>query len=293
LVILINKGTFQLKKLGKGGKDMIEKSSIEYEDIIYTKKNGVATITINRPKVYNALRTETHKEIVYALRDCALDDSIGVVVITGAGDKAFTSGGDLNESKQPGAYRRDNLYWHSEMFHCIRKTPQPVIAAVNGYAIGAGNITAFLCDLTIASENARFGQTGPRVGSTGGGGFNTAYLIRVVGEKKAREMWFLCRQYTAQEAYEMGLVNKVVPLDKLQEEVDQICKEILALGPLAIRLCKMGFNAASERLSGDEGLSEIATRLYWWSPEAQELRTSFAEKRGPDWSKLPDWSKFR
>jgi naphthoate synthase len=272
---------------------MIEKSSIDFEHIIYTKKDGVGTITINRPKVYNALNTETMKEMVYALRDCALDLSIGVVVITGVGDKAFSSGGDLNESIHKGGYRHDNLYWHSELFHCIRKTPQPVIAAVNGYSIGGANVVAFLCDLTIASENARFGQTGPRIGSTGSGGFNTAYLSLVVGEKKAREIWFLCRQYTAQEALEMGLVNKVVPLDKLQEEVDQWCKEILALGPISIRLCKMGFNAASERLAGEESLGELATKLYWESPEAEELKISFKEKRAPDWSKMPDWAKFR
>lgn len=265
---------------------MSGKDSTEFEDIIYTKKDGVATITINRPKTYNAVRTDTMKEMVYALRDCALDDSIGVVVITGAGDKAFSSGGDLNESREFGGYRKDNNYWHEELLNSIRKTPQPVIAAVNGYAIGAGNVIAFICDLTIASENARFGQTGPRVGSSGAGGFNTAYLARLIGEKKAREVWFLCRQYTAQEAYEMGLVNKVVPFDKLKEEVDQWCKEILALSPTSIKLCKAGFNADSERLSGDSALSELAIRLYWSSPEANEARTSFAEKRKPDWSKF-------
>jgi len=264
---------------------MIEKGFVEYEDIIFTKKDGVATITINRPKTYNAFRTDTFKEMCHALTDCTLDESIGVVVITGTGDKAFSSGGDLNESRKPGGYRKDNNYWHAHVLHAIRNCPKPVIAAVNGYAIGSGNVMAFVCDLTIASENARFGQTGPRVGS-GGAGFNTGYLSRVVGEKRAREFWFLCRQYTAQEAYQMGLVNKVVPLDKLQEEVDQWCQEILALSPTALRLCKIGFNSESERLANDEELSELAIRLYWASAEAEEAKTSFAEKRPPDWSKF-------
>jgi dihydroxynaphthoic acid synthetase len=264
---------------------MIEKGPVEYEDIIFTKKDGVATITINRPKTYNSLRTETMKEICHAVSDCALDDSVGVVVITGAGDKAFSSGGDLNESKQKGGYRKDNNYWHAHMIHAVRNCPKPVIAAVNGFSIGGGNVLATVCDLTIASENARFGQAGPRVGS-GGAGFNTAYLARVIGEKRAREFWFLCRQYTAQDAYRMGLVNKVVPPDKLQEEVDQWCKEILALSPTALKLCKIGFNADSERLAGDEELSELAIRLYWASAEAEEAKTSFAEKRPPDWSRF-------
>lgn len=258
---------------------------MEYTDIIYEKKDGVAKITINRPQAYNAFTTSTLREIAQALTDAELDSNIGVVVLTGAGDKAFCTGGDIKEAAQSGGYSKDMGYWHADVHRRIRNIPKPVIAAVNGYAIGGGHILHLICDLTIASENAKFGQAGPRVGSFDAG-FGVTYLTRVVGEKKAREIWFLCRQYTAQEALEMGLVNKVVPQDKLEEEVDTWCREILLLSPTSLKFCKLSFNAETDHMFGFEAWSENAVRMFWASKEAEEAKTAFKEKRKPDFSQF-------
>ncbi len=256
---------------------------MEFQDILYQKKEGVAKITINRPQVYNAFTTDTLKEVAQALADAELDSNVGVVVLTGAGEKAFCTGGDTKEAAQGGGYSKDMDYWHGEVHRRIRNIPKPVIAAVNGYAIGGGNILHLICDLTIASENARLGQAGPRVGSFDAG-FGVSYLTRVVGEKKAREIWYLCRQYTAQEALEMGMVNKVVPLDKLYEEVDKWCQEMLALSPTALKFCKLAFNAETDHQHGFEGWSMAAVRLFWGTKEAEEAKKAFGEKRKPDYS---------
>jgi dihydroxynaphthoic acid synthetase len=258
---------------------------MKFQDILYEKKDGVAKIVINRPQAYNAFTTNTLKEIGQALADAELDSKVGVVVLTGAGDKAFCTGGDLKEAAQPTGYNKEMGYWHADVHRRIRTIPKPVIAAVNGYAIGGGNILHLICDLTIASENAKFGQAGPRVGSFDAG-FGVTYLARVVGEKKAREIWFLCRQYTAQEALEMGLVNKVVPQDKLEEEVDTWCREILSLAPTALKFCKLSFNAETDHMFGFEAWSENATRMFWTSKEAEEAKTAFKEKRKPDFSQF-------
>jgi len=255
-----------------------------FNDIIYEKKEGIARITINRPQVYNAFRTNTLRELALAFEDADQDPAIGVVVLTGAGDKAFSTGGDFKEGAQPGGYDRENDYWHSRLHHSIRAVRKPTIAAVNGYAIGGGHILHLLCDLSIASENAKFGQAGPRVGSFDGG-FGASYLARVVGEKKAREIWFLCRQYTAQEALEMRLVNKVVPRAKLDQEVDAWCREILALSPYALKFLKKAFNADTDHQWGFEELSQSAVRLYWDTEEAEEGKKAFSEKRKTDFSK--------
>ena len=256
-----------------------------YTDILYDKKGGIAKITINRPQAYNAFTSNAIKEISLAFSEAELDSDVGVVVLTGAGDKAFCTGGDLKEAAQPTGYNKDMSYWHSMVHQQIRNIPKPVIAAVNGYAIGGGHILHLICDLSIASENARFGQTGPRVGSFDAG-FGVTYLTRVVGEKKAREIWFLCRQYTAQEALEMGLVNKVVPQDKLEEEVDKWCQEILLLSPTALKFCKLSFNAETDHQLGFDKWSEAAVRFFWTTQEAVEAKTAFKEKRKPDFSKF-------
>ena len=258
---------------------------MEFQDILYEKKDGVAKIIINRPQAYNAFTTGTLREIAQALADAELDSKIGVVVLTGVGDKAFCTGGDLKEAAQPGGYSKNMGYWHAEVHRRIRTIPKPVIAAVNGYAIGGGHILHLICDLTIASENAKFGQAGPRVGSFDAG-FGVTYLTRVVGEKKAREIWFLCRQYTAQEALEMGLVNKVVPQGKLEEEVDTWCREILSLSPTALKFCKLSFNAETDHMFGFEAWSEAASMMFWATKEAEEAKTAFKKKRKSDFSQF-------
>ncbi len=258
---------------------------LEFKDIIYEKKEGIAKIIINRPHAYNAFTTNTLKELALAFEDAELDPTIGVVVLTGAGDKAFCSGGDLKEASQKGGYNRENDYWHERLHHDIRTISKPTIAAVNGYAIGGGHILHLLCDITIASENAKFGQAGPRVGSFDAG-FGASYLARCVGEKKAREIWFLCRQYTAQEALEMGLVNKVVPQDKLMEEVELWCREILEKSPFALKFLKKALNADTDHQWGFDEMSQAAVRLYWATEEAEEAKRAFSEKRKPDFSKF-------
>ena len=255
-----------------------------YTDILYEKRDGVAWITINRPEVRNAFRTRTVAELTEAFTDARWDPAVGVVVLTGAGDKAFCSGGDQKERGQ-GGYAPDaagtevQRPMDVEALHsAIRHIPKPVIAMVNGFAIGGGHVLHVLCDLTVASENAVFGQTGPRVGSVDAG-HGTGYLARLVGEKKAREIWYLCRQYSAQEALEMGLVNKVVPLADLRKEVEQWCRELLEKSPTALAMAKQSFNIDSETRAGVAEFASTALNLYYQTDEAMEGRNAFVEKR--------------
>ncbi|MDE6544262.1 MAG: 1,4-dihydroxy-2-naphthoyl-CoA synthase [Muribaculaceae bacterium] len=260
----------------------------DYEDILFERRGAIAKITINRPRVYNAFRPKTNSEMLDAMNICREDASIGVIILTGAGDKAFCSGGDQNVKGSGGYIDGDGVPRLNvlDLHRAIRSIPKPVIAMVNGYAIGGGNVLQVICDLTIASENAKFGQTGPKVGSFDAG-FGSSYLARCVGQKKAREIWFLCRQYTAAEALEMGMVNAVVPLDKLEETTVEWCETILKRSPLAIRMIKRALNA---ELDGQHGLMEFAgdaTLLYYLMDEAQEGRNAFLEKRDPDFGKFP------
>jgi len=253
-------------------------ASMTYTDILYEKKNGVAWITINRPEVRNAFRTRTVAELTDAFTDARWDPAVGVVVLTGAGDRAFCSGGDQKE-RGGGGYATDQRPMDVEALHsAIRHIPKPVIAMVNGYAIGGGHVLHVLCDLSIASENAVFGQTGPRVGSVDAG-HGTGYLARIVGEKKAREIWYLCRQYSAREALEMGLVNKVVPPKDLRAEVEQWCAELLDKSPTALALAKQSFNIDSEQRAGVAQFAHTALGLYYRTEEAMEGRNAFVEKR--------------
>jgi 2-ketocyclohexanecarboxyl-CoA hydrolase len=252
-----------------------------YEDILYDKRDGVGSITINRPNVLNAFRAKTVEEMLEAVRDADYDDAIGVIVLAGVGDRAFCSGGD-NSSRDGGYGGRGLVGMPIEELHsAIRDARKPVIAKVQGYAIGGGNVLATVCDLTIASEKAVFGQVGPRVGSVDPG-WGTAYLSRLVGEKRAREIWFLCRRYTAAEAFQMGLVNKVVPPEQLDAEVEAWCREILALSPTAIAIAKRSFNADSENIRGIGALGFEALALYYQSEEAKEGTRAFMEKRKPN-----------
>ncbi|MGN1238709.1 MAG: 1,4-dihydroxy-2-naphthoyl-CoA synthase [Muribaculaceae bacterium] len=259
-----------------------------YTDILFEQYKGIAKITINRPEVYNAFRPLTNTEMLDAMNICRDREDIGVVILTGIGDKAFCSGGDQNY-KTFGGYRdadgtpRLNVL---DLQKAIRSIPKPVIAMVNGYSIGGGNVLNTVCDLSIASENARFGQTGPKVGSFDAG-FGSSYMARCVGQKKVREIWFLCRQYTAQEALEMGLVNKVVPLERLEDETVEWCETILQRSPMAIRMIKRALNA---ELDGQRGLMEFAgdaTLMYYLMEEAQEGKNAFLEKRAPNFEQFP------
>ncbi len=259
-----------------------------FEDILYEKcDEGIAKITINRPQVRNAFRPQTVSEMSEAFANARDDSSIGVVVLTGAGDKAFCSGGD-QKVRGTGGYvdaagvPRLNVL---DLQRQIRTLPKPVIAMVAGYAIGGGHVLHLICDLTIAAENARFGQTGPRVGSFDGG-FGASYLARIVGQKKAREIWFLCRQYDAIKALDMGLVNAVVPLDKLEEETLNWCREILQNSPMALRCLKAALNADCDGQSGLQELAGNATLLYYMSEEGQEGKQAFLEKRPPNFGKF-------
>ena len=260
----------------------------EYTDIIFEQYKGIAKITINRPKVYNAFRPLTNTEMLDAMNICRDRQDIGVLILTGAGDKAFCSGGDQNY-KTLGGYKdsdgtpRLNVL---DLQKAIRSIPKPVIAMVNGYSIGGGNVLNTVCDLSIASENARFGQTGPKVGSFDAG-FGSSYMARCVGQKKVREIWFLCRQYTAQEAEAMGLVNKVVPFDRLEDETVEWCETILQRSPMAIRMIKRALNA---ELDVERGLMEFAgdaTLMYYLMEEAQEGKNAFLEKRAPNFEQFP------
>jgi len=260
----------------------------DHEDILYDTAGGIAKITINRPEVRNAFRPKTLFELRDAF-DAARDDpGIGVIIFTGAGDQAFCSGGDQRVRGSDG-YVDDKGIGRLNVLDLqiqIRRLPKPVIAMVAGYAIGGGHVLHLVCDLTIAAENARFGQTGPKVGSFDGG-YGAGLLARTVGLKKAREIWYLCRQYDAREAVEMGLVNAVVPLDRLENETVSWCDKILEHSPLALRMLKAGFNAADDGLAGIQQLAGDATLLFYMTEEAQEGRDAYVEKRAPDFSRFP------
>lgn len=256
---------------------------MSYEDILYDVKNGVATVTINRPKVYNAFRPRTCVEMLDAFMKAGWDTNIGAIVLTGAGGKAFCTGGD--QSDHSGQYgdgsTRGTIGMPIEEFQSmIRDVPKPVIAKVRGYAIGGGNVLATLCDMTIAAESAIFGQVGPKMGSVDPG-FGTAYLARVVGEKKAREIWYMCKRYSAKEAKEMGLINHYVPDDQLDAEVDAWCAELVLRSPTAIAIAKKSFNADSDNIRGIGGLGMQALRLYYMTEESKEGVNALNEKRTP------------
>jgi len=265
----------------------------DYKDIVYEKLDGIARITINRPEVRNAFRPETVLEMFDAFNDAREDSNVGVILLTGAGPAkdgkyAFCSGGDQKIRGDQGYVGGDGVPRLNilDVQKQIRSIPKPVIALVAGYAIGGGHVLHVMCDMTIAADNAIFGQTGPKVGSFDGG-FGASFLARIVGQKKAREIWYLCRQYNAQEAYEMGLVNKVVSVEQLEEEGIQWAKEILEKSPLAIRLLKSAFNAELDGQAGIQELAGNATLLYYMSEEAQEGKNAYVEKRKPDFSKFP------
>ncbi len=259
-----------------------------YDDILYELRDGIAKITINRPEVRNAFRPKTLFELSDAFEAARNDPSIGVVILTGAGDKAFCSGGDQRVRgddgymDEAGTGRLNVLDLQVQ----IRRLPKPVIAMVAGYAVGGGHVLHVVCDLTIAAENARFGQTGPKVGSFDGG-YGAGLLARIVGHKKAREIWYLCEQYDARQAVEMGLVNKVVPLERLEEETVAWAERILEMSPLALRLLKAAFNADTDGLAGIQQLAGDATLLFYMSDEAQEGRNAYLEKRKPRFDKFP------
>ncbi|HEY8641973.1 MAG TPA: 1,4-dihydroxy-2-naphthoyl-CoA synthase [Candidatus Dormibacteraeota bacterium] len=261
----------------------------EYEDILYETLDGaIAKITINRPEVRNAFRPTTLFELGHAFNVARDDPQVGVVILTGAGDQAFCSGGDQrirgdDGYRDPKGVGRLNVL---DLQVQIRRTPKPVVAMVAGYAIGGGHVLHIVCDLTIAADNARFGQTGPRVGSFDGG-YGSGLLARIVGQKKAREIWLLCEQYDAQEALQMGLVNKVVPLADLERETVAWSRKMLEHSPLALRMIKASMNAADDGLAGIQQLAGDATLLYYMSEEAQEGRDAYVNKRPPDFSKFP------
>ncbi len=268
----------------------------EYEDIRYEKSGeprGIAKITIDRPEVRNAFRPQTIVEISRALDDAREDTDVGAIVLTGAGEQAFCSGGDQRVRGDSGYLAEDSAgkagigRFHVTDLHVqIRRLPKPVVAMVAGYAIGGGHVLHLVCDLTIAADNARFGQVGPRVGSFDGG-FGAGLLANTVGPKKAKEIWFLCRQYSARQALEMGLVNTVVPLAQLESETVSWCEEMLALSPFSLRLLKASFNAAEDGLSGIQQLAHDANLLFYGSEEAQEGRDAYRDKRRPDFSRFP------
>jgi 2-ketocyclohexanecarboxyl-CoA hydrolase len=259
-----------------------------YEDVRYEVTDGIAWITIDRPHVLNAFRGRTVDELIAAFRAAWEDDGVGVIVLTGAGDRAFCTGGDQSARTPEGTYGGKGggigLDMHG-LHGVIRAIPKPVIAMVNGWAIGGGHVLHVVCDLTIAADTARFGQVGPKVGSVDPG-YGTAYLARLVGEKKAREIWYLCRQYTAEQALAMGLVNAVVPAAELRAETERWCREILAKSPTALRIAKQSFNADTEHVTGIAELGFAALELYYKTPEAQEGVNAFREKRKPDFRRF-------
>jgi naphthoate synthase len=274
----------------------------EYADIRYELADGgdagIAKITINRPEVRNAFRPETVIELSDAFERAREDSEVGVVVLTGEGPDAFCSGGDQRvrggrggyvtgaDPAQAGSHQAVGRFHVTDLHVQIRRLPKPVVAMVAGYAIGGGHVLHVVCDLTIAADNARFGQTGPKVGSFDGG-FGASVLSRLVGPKKAKEIWFLCRQYDAQQALDMGLVNAVVPLDQLEAETMQWCREMLTMSPLALRMVKASFNADEDGLTGIQQLAHDANLLFYMSDEAQEGRDAYLDKRRPDFSKFP------
>ena len=264
------------------------KSLATYSDILFELCEGVAKITINRPDVYNAFRPETNNQMLEAMEVCRENNDIDIVVFTGVGDKAFCSGGDQNVKGLGGYVGEDGVPRLNilDLHKRIRELPKPVIAMVNGYAIGGGHVLHVVCDLTIASENAIFGQTGPKVGSFDGG-FGSSYLARHVGQKKAREIWFLCEQYSAQESMEMGMVNKVVPLEELENTVMEWCRMMQQRSPLALRMIKRSLNAELDRQHGLMQLAGDATLMYYLMEEAQEGKKAFLEKRAPNFKQFP------
>ncbi|WP_045858913.1 1,4-dihydroxy-2-naphthoyl-CoA synthase [Teredinibacter purpureus] len=258
-----------------------------FTDILYQKAEGIAKITINRPDVRNAFRPQTIVEIRTALSDARYDETIGVIVLTGQGDMAFCSGGDQRVRGDSG-YQDDTGTHHLNVLDLqkeIRSVPKPVIAMVAGFSIGGGHVLHLVCDITIAAENARFGQTGPKVGSFDGG-FGASYMASLIGPKKAKEIWFMCRQYGAKEALEMGLVNTVVPLEQLEIETVQWAKEMLQQSPISIRVLKSAFNAGFDGQAGIQELAGNATMLFYMTEEGQEGRNAYLEKRPPDFSKF-------
>ncbi|HHY55225.1 MAG TPA: 1,4-dihydroxy-2-naphthoyl-CoA synthase [Chloroflexi bacterium] len=259
-----------------------------YQEILFELYDGIAKITINRPEKRNAFTPLTVQEMIDAMHICREDPRIKVIVLTGAGDKAFCSGGDQSVRGVGGYVGTDQVPRLNvlDLQKMIRSIPKVVIAMVAGYAIGGGHVLHVVCDLTIAADNARFGQTGPKVGSFDGG-FGASYLARIVGQKKAREIWYLCDQYNAQEALDMGLVNKVVPLDQLEATTIEWCRKIMEKSPLAIRMLKASFNAELDGQAGIQELAGNATLLYYLSEEAQEGKQAFLEKRKPDFDKFP------
>ncbi|MGB0120256.1 MAG: 1,4-dihydroxy-2-naphthoyl-CoA synthase [Solirubrobacterales bacterium] len=272
---------------------MTWESAHEYTDILYEKAEGIAKITINRPEVRNAFRPQCLAELRDAFNRARDDLEVGSIIFTGAGTEAFCSGGDQRIRGDDGYIGDDDVAAQNvgrldvgDLHVQIRRTPKPVIAMVAGYAIGGGHILHLVCDMTIAGDNARFGQTGPRVGSFDGG-FGASLLARNIGVKKAKEIWFLCRHYTAEEALDMGLVNAVVPVEDLEKETVAWCREMSHLSPLSLRLLKSSFNAEEDGLTGLQQLSHDATLLFYMSEEGQEGRNSYQEGRAPDFSRFP------
>ncbi|HEY8583130.1 MAG TPA: 1,4-dihydroxy-2-naphthoyl-CoA synthase [Capillimicrobium sp.] len=268
-------------------------SAAEYEDILYELSgDGIAKITINRPEVRNAFRPQTVIELSDAFERAREDTSIGVIVLTGAGELAFCSGGDQRVRgdsgylSEPGQAKAVGRFHVTDLHIQIKRMPKPVVAMVAGYAVGGGHVLHLVCDLTIAADNARFGQTGPRVGSWDGG-FGASLLAAQVGQKRAKEFWLLCRQYDAQQALDMGLVNTVVPLERLEEETVAWCHEMLALSPFALRLVKSSFNAHEDGYAGIQQLAHDANLLFYGSEEAREGREAYKAKRQPDFSQFP------
>ena len=278
-------------------------SAADYQDILYELSTGedagIAKITINRPEVHNAFRPETVIELSDAFERAREDETVGVIILTGAGNEAFCSGGDQRvrsakgggyvtgaDPAQAGKHQQAGRFHVTDLHVQMRRLPKPIVAMVAGWAIGGGHVLHVVCDLTIAADNARFGQVGPRVGSFDGG-FGASVLSRLVGPKKAKEIWFLCRQYTAQQALEMGLVNAVVPLERLEQETVAWCREMLALSPFALRMLKASFNADEDGLAGIQWLAHDANLLFYMSDEAAEGRQAFLEKRRPDFSRFP------
>ncbi|MCC3160578.1 1,4-dihydroxy-2-naphthoyl-CoA synthase [Hymenobacter sp. 15J16-1T3B] len=260
----------------------------EFKEILFSFHEGIAKISINRPQVHNAFTPLTVQEMIEAMHICRDRTDIGVVILTGEGGRAFCSGGDQSVRGHGGYVGDDTVPRLNvlDLQKLIRSIPKPVIAMVAGWAIGGGHVLHVVCDLTIAADNARFGQTGPKVGSFDGG-FGASYLARIVGQKKAREIWYLCDQYDAQEALDMGLVNKVVPLEKLEETTLEWCRKIREKSPLALRMLKSSFNAELDGQAGIQELAGNATLLYYLSEEAKEGKNAFLEKRQPDFDKYP------
>ena len=263
--------------------------SLDFEDVLYQRCDGIARIAINRPEVRNAFRPETVNELIRAFGHAHLDQDIGVIILTGQGEDAFCSGGDQRVRGEHGGYADREGVNHLNVLDLqmqIRRLPKPVIAMVAGFAIGGGHVLHLVCDLTIAADNARFGQTGPKVGSFDAG-LGAGLLARTVGMKKAKEIWFLCRQYDAEQALEMGLVNAVVAVDRLEDETVAWCRRILEMSPTALRALKAAFNADTDGLAGIQELAGNTTGMFYMTDEAREGRNAFLEKRKPDFRKFP------